>query len=291
MSLLDFFRPEWKNSDYSVRVKAVERVSDQAVLKRIAITTKDYIIGKIALEKISDQEILKSIATNSKEPNIRNIAIGKITNHAFIEKLIQNEVDLDSKRSVIEKLTNQQILIKIALNDKNESIREMSVQNIVDENVLTEIAKNDESNIVGQTAFNKITNVTIRASIKKHNKQKSNNCEIKLGDFGLLKFGKVEGVWTQDEPNFEKIQQFLKNLESQKFIKLLINISDFVSFNCDSHRVSDYTGGGYWTLLKPINNNLGFITHGSDINFKYKEICELKVSPSELKEKFELENP
>ena len=291
MSLLDFFRPKWGNSDYYVRVKAVEKVSDQTVLKRIAINVKDSTIGKIALEKISDQEILKSIATKAKEPNVRNIAIGKITNNEFIEILIKNETNLDSKKNLIKGLTNQQILIKIAINDKIEGIREMAVKKIVDEKILSEIAKNDESNNVGQSAFNKITDVTLRTSIKKHNKQKSNICEIKLGDFGLLKFGKVEGVWTQDEPDFEKIQQFLKKLESQKFIRLLINIYDFVSLNCDSHQVSDYTGGGYWTLLKPINNNLGFITHGSDIDFKYIEICELAVSPSELKEKFKLENP
>lgn len=64
MSIANLFRPKWKNSDWRVRLAAVRRLTDQAILAEVAATDPYRVVWLTALEKLEDQAIPVQIATS-----------------------------------------------------------------------------------------------------------------------------------------------------------------------------------------------------------------------------------
>lgn len=80
MRFEDLFKPkpEWKHSDWMVRLAALEKLTDQALLAEIAKNDKTWELRQRAVRKITDQTVLANVARNDKVNIVREIAVNRL---------------------------------------------------------------------------------------------------------------------------------------------------------------------------------------------------------------------
>ena len=118
--------PSLKSPDYQVRLKAVEKLTNQALLAKIAKEDNDFRVQHCALSNL----------TECKEPSIRYEAIGMLTNRSALAKIAFNDKDRDSRHFAIARLTDQDALVKCALNSENGDFRNGAVDRLKDQVLL-----------------------------------------------------------------------------------------------------------------------------------------------------------
>ena len=84
--------PSLESEDLGVRVAAVKKLMDQALLGKIALEDEDSWVRKTAVEKLTDQVVLAKIAIEDEDIFVRACAIEKIVGQAVDGKIaVQNE--------------------------------------------------------------------------------------------------------------------------------------------------------------------------------------------------------
>ena len=104
MGFFDLFRPKWKHPDPAVRLAAVERLDDQAVLVVVATADADEDVRKAAVERLDDQVVLVEIATT--------------------------DADEDVRKAAVERLDDQEVLVEIAATDADDEVRIAAVKRV-----------------------------------------------------------------------------------------------------------------------------------------------------------------
>jgi hypothetical protein len=84
VGIADLFGPKWKNSDWRVRLAAVEKLTDQAILAQVAKSDPSRAVWTVAFEKLEDQTILVRIATSHPGWWRRLDAVEKLTDQAIL---------------------------------------------------------------------------------------------------------------------------------------------------------------------------------------------------------------
>ena len=116
MSIADWFRPKWKNSDPAVRLAAVAQVTDQSVLADIAKNAEDYLVREAAAERVTDQSVLADIAKNAENTKkMRSRAVERVTEQVLLADIAKkNDKDWQMRLAVVERVTDQGVLADIA---------------------------------------------------------------------------------------------------------------------------------------------------------------------------------
>jgi hypothetical protein len=78
MGLLDLFKPAWQHSDWKKRRKAVEKITDQSILKEVVLKDKESFVRRAAVWKITDQAFLREVALKDKNEVVRYAAVSRI---------------------------------------------------------------------------------------------------------------------------------------------------------------------------------------------------------------------
>lgn len=114
---MGLFKPAWKNRDWRKRQKAVEKLTDQAVLVDIVKNDDSMFVREAAVEKITDQAVLADVAKNAKHSDMREAAFAKLSDPVI-------KADVETFYKVKEqKLTDETGQIELILNDcKNMKI-------------------------------------------------------------------------------------------------------------------------------------------------------------------------
>ncbi len=171
MGFLDLFRPKWKNSDASIRIKAVQELNDEAILAQLALSDEDNLVRCHAIEKIVDRNILTQIVstylfgivseTAAKRIKdlikARLLAVKEITDQDSLIKIVLGDEDFNVRRIAVEKIKDPEALIKIALGDEDSSVRRIATKKITDQDTLIKIALGDGDWHVRKEAAEKIT--------------------------------------------------------------------------------------------------------------------------------------
>jgi hypothetical protein len=121
-----------ESEDISVRTAAVERLTDQAVLAKVAIGDKDEYVRRAAVERLTDQAVLAKVAIEDKDENVRETAVRKITDQALLTRVAIGDKDEYVRRAAVERLTDQAVLAKVAIGDKDGNVRWVAVERLVD---------------------------------------------------------------------------------------------------------------------------------------------------------------
>ena len=82
-----FFKPKWQNKNECEALKAVQEVvsnNDQALLCRIAKKAYEPSVRSAATEKITDNGVLKRIALEDSNAAVRRTALNHITNKDYL---------------------------------------------------------------------------------------------------------------------------------------------------------------------------------------------------------------
>jgi hypothetical protein len=145
--------------------RAVNALTDQTLLAKIAVEEKDQVARVIAVQKLTDQALLAIIAVEDKVFSIRMIAVGKLTDKALLEKFAVEDKDASVRSQAVRKLTDQKLLAKIAFEDKDSTVRLTAVGTLTDLTLLARIAIENNDVYVRMEAIRKLTDQSLFAKI------------------------------------------------------------------------------------------------------------------------------
>lgn len=98
----------------------------------IALETTDVRKGKKAVEKISDQALLEKIGIAGKQEDIRHDAIEKLTSQPMLSGVVMGSKDEHDRLSALNKITDQGLLSDIAWKVNDQAIIYSTVQKVKD---------------------------------------------------------------------------------------------------------------------------------------------------------------
>jgi hypothetical protein len=194
MAFMDLFRPKWQHSDCNVRQMAVKKLTDQALLYKIANEDKVNAVRKAAVEKLTDQGLLANFAETDPDCSVRRIAVSKLTDQSKLlhfalahpydrYEAVQNPNLIDQSALVqialadqgkcgwreshapgsrgsaaaLRKITDQSLLAKVAFEVKDPDIMFAATARIIDRALVMQLAIEHRSFKVRAIATAKIT--------------------------------------------------------------------------------------------------------------------------------------
>jgi hypothetical protein len=159
MSLTDLFKPKWRHSKAKVRRRAVQRLSNPAILAVIAMNEKDNETAEAAARKISDPWVLADVARNGASRASRFAAMEGITEQSVLACLACGPERGDALiENALRRVTDQALLGQVAQRAETSSIRYKAVGRLDgnDKALLTSIFVRDREDYVREAALDKI---------------------------------------------------------------------------------------------------------------------------------------
>ena len=97
------FKPAWKSESEGIAIEAVEEITDEKQLKKIAVKAPYSSVRRSAIVKIADLEFLKERARNDFDKDVRFAAIKKITDkdQEFFKERARNDSDNEIRFAAI----------------------------------------------------------------------------------------------------------------------------------------------------------------------------------------------
>lgn len=132
MTLFDFFRPSWKNSNPKIRIEAVRQLNDGkvSILKEVIINDPDVNIRKLAIKKINNPKLLSEIIADVPDLIIQQTIKERIDDLLTIDIIKEGDFSLAMERLV--HVGDAKFLLEIAEKALLESIRYAAVKKISD---------------------------------------------------------------------------------------------------------------------------------------------------------------
>lgn len=150
---------------YNIHSSAVEKLTDQTLLKKIALESKDRDVRASAVKKLYDPILIKKIAMSDKDRYVRLAAVEKISGQTILADFAYKAEYFDVRIAAIEKLTDQSILTDLAKTDSAARIRLTAVKNVSDDDFLYDRSCNDSSAEVRFQATDQIKSQTLLSEI------------------------------------------------------------------------------------------------------------------------------
>jgi hypothetical protein len=127
--------------DASVRQAAATKITDRTFLAGL-VDAKDVSIRLAAVARLADQALLLEWARNDSDASVRQAAAAKITDQTFLAGLVRAK-DVNIRTAAVTRLTDQALLSESARNDEDERVRRTAVAGITDQVLLAQIARTD----------------------------------------------------------------------------------------------------------------------------------------------------
>ena len=136
----------------------ISAISDQNGLFKIVMNPDEvFEVRDKAINKITNQELLKQIALKCKHSSRHALtALAQIDDQSVFEKLSQKENAYNIREAAIRRLANQQILANIARYDEKRDLRALAIRYLTDENALHFIRQNDPIEYVREDAIKRL---------------------------------------------------------------------------------------------------------------------------------------
>lgn len=151
--------------DPALRSRAVEKLTDQSMLARVAVQDADVDVRRIATGKLTDQPVLARIAVEDKDVEVRHEAISKLTDQSALAQIASEAKDADTRKAAVGRLRDQAVLVRIGLQDSDAGVRRMAVGKMTDQVSLAKVAVEDAAGDVRRTAIGMLTNQPVLARI------------------------------------------------------------------------------------------------------------------------------
>ena len=111
---MGLFTPDWNSKSYMKASRAVDKITDEKKLQKIAFMAIDQGIRKLAAKKITDQNVLIAIAKKTDETeSVREAAVKRITDQNALIEIAKTDEDV--REAAIERITDQNALIEIMM--------------------------------------------------------------------------------------------------------------------------------------------------------------------------------
>jgi len=136
--------------DWNVRATAFHKLTNQAALAKVAIEGKTG-FPHAAVEKVTDQALLVRVAVEASDSDVRRIAVEKLTDDDALVKVAIESEHSNAGFAAIKKLTNQAALAKVAV--EGRGVRWYAVGKLTDQALLAKIATEDKDPFVRADAI------------------------------------------------------------------------------------------------------------------------------------------
>lgn len=147
--------PRLDSADPSQRRAALEKVTDQTILIKFALTDVEPDVRADVVERVTDQAVLGKIVLEDTSNEVTSAAFPHVTDQKVLLQIALHGQDEVIRRQAFEKLTDQAVLTELALNTDNVAI----VQKLTDHADLLKIAQESNSDEQAMAAFAKLTNL------------------------------------------------------------------------------------------------------------------------------------
>ncbi|MDR2139234.1 MAG: hypothetical protein LBP50_06780 [Tannerella sp.] len=85
--------------------KAVQKITDEAVLKEVALNASTHFVLRLAaVQKITDAAVLKEAALKDADRSVREEAVEKITDMAVLKEVALNDSDMYVRRTAKKRI-------------------------------------------------------------------------------------------------------------------------------------------------------------------------------------------
>jgi len=112
---MGLFTPAWKSKDKKKAIEAVEKLTDQSVLKKVALNDSHKIVRRTAVGNITNQPFLKEVALNDSHLDVCLVSVNNITDQSFLKEIALKASHIDVCLFAVRKITEQSILAELAL--------------------------------------------------------------------------------------------------------------------------------------------------------------------------------
>ena len=145
---------------------AVEKLTDQALLAKIAFNEQNPDVRQAAVYKLTDQALLTKIAEGDNNEYVRSAAVINLTDQAVLARIAieANDFGFDVREAFLH-LTDQALLARIAVEARNADVRVNAVKDLTDQALLAKIAVEAKNADVRATAVQDLTNQALLAKI------------------------------------------------------------------------------------------------------------------------------
>jgi hypothetical protein len=99
------------------RIAAVQRLTDQAELARIAQQDANADVRRAAVQRLADQVVLADIAQSDVVPGVRAAAVERLNDQTLIAGIVQKDADPSVRAAAVARLRDQALLSGIAQKD------------------------------------------------------------------------------------------------------------------------------------------------------------------------------
>ena len=186
MGLLDLIRPNWLHSNPSVRLRAVEGISNSMTLTRIAREDVDDNVRQAAIGKLDDGEVLARIAMTGPISGAHRAALAKIDDQSAMARVVTSAMDPRVRVAAVEKVTDQSFLSSLLSSTSSSSIRKAAASALTDQQQLALVAEDDPDADVRAPVAARLTDFTLQKKLASGDNSPHVRLAAASGDEGLL---------------------------------------------------------------------------------------------------------
>ena len=137
-----------EKTEPEVCMQALNQITDQKILRKIAKTDAELEIRFKAIDKITDEQILAELASLRIRLEVRLRAVGRITDNELLEELAKSDTDLEVRLKAAETISDDETLANLAKSDTDLEVRLKATEGIENQKLLMEIAGMNVTKIV-----------------------------------------------------------------------------------------------------------------------------------------------
>jgi uncharacterized DUF497 family protein len=145
-----------EHKDYMMRSVAVKKLTNQAVLARIAVEDENRFVRHDAVNTLTDQSQLAKIVVEHKDYKMRLAAVEKLNNQSLLKKIAMEAKNLEIRCAAVKRLTDQELLVRLAMKAEFLEIRIAAIGNIKDQVLLRQWVENKPQAAIRQAAVKQI---------------------------------------------------------------------------------------------------------------------------------------
>ena len=183
MKLHDLIKPNWKNSNPTVRLETVREMEATHfdILAEIAVNDEDAEVRLAAAAKIGDQNTLERVVTGDVDPDVRNVIVRKL-DEIFLEHVVRSS-DAAEAKSWVARISGEDALVRVVAEAAEEKVRIAALGRVNSESKLARLTEDNCGKTVGTAIVERVSHrellnrIAKQASNKTVRRQAQEKCD------------------------------------------------------------------------------------------------------------------
>lgn len=202
------------STNYEARIRAVNKITDQNILYKVALLDINDDVRLVAFNKITDQNMINKIIfdidkldDDRKEPKIILAAVNKITDQNVLYKIALLNIYYKIKIEAFNKITDQNLINTMVFNSHDPILLSEVLKKITDQDILYKVALEDGLSDIGIEAMYKLNpgNLSKLASESKVTSLKLRVVGILNDQTELMNIAQYNDDWQVRKAAFKKL--------------------------------------------------------------------------------------